>query len=265
MNKYILFFFFLVSSSLFHAQVQDSLDTDDEYVEEYTETGHYNNMYPADSVLLSRPQSENTVYPKKFKDSITTRYKGKEYDYNTHQPKESFLDKLMRKVDAIIRAIFGNVNPSGTVGFATIIFRIFVIVVIGFLLYFLINFIIGKNGNLFFGKKNKKVSIVGEELVENIHEINFPENILKFESNKEFRSAIRYQFLYILKKMSDKKLISWNTEKTNRDYINELKVPQQKSEFSELAHIFDYVWYGEFSLDEKTYQEFKSRFQSFKP
>lgn len=264
MNKYIVILFVFFSFSILSSQVQDSLGSEDDYYEETLPTGHYSNMYPADSVLLSRPQSENVIFPKKFQENMPSRYKGKEYDYTTIQPRESFLEKLMRKVYAIIRAIFGNVNPSGSIGFATHIFRLFVIVAVGFILYFLIKFIIGKNGNLFFSKKNKKVSIVGEELVENIHEINFPENILKLESQKDYRSAIRYQFLYLLKKMSDKKLINWNFEKTNKDYIHELKIAQQKSDFSDLVEIFNYVWYGEFSIDEERYQYYKNQFQSFK-
>ncbi|MEI7487385.1 MAG: hypothetical protein WCJ72_08235 [Chryseobacterium sp.] len=54
----------------------------------------------------------------------------------------------------------------------------------------------------------------------------------------------------MLKKLSDKKSINWNPEKTNKDYVTELKVPNLKNEFSNLSYIFEYVWYGEFSIDE---------------
>ena len=123
----------------------------------------------------------------------------------------------------------------------------------------------GKEGNLFFGKKNKKVEINAEELHENIHEINFPESIAKFERQGDFRSAVRYQFLFVLKKLSDKKQISWNPEKTNKDYLMELKAEHLKNEFSGLSYIFDYVWYGEFSIDEQAYLTFKNQYQAFKP
>lgn len=122
----------------------------------------------------------------------------------------------------------------------------------------------GKDGNLFFGKKNKKVNINAEELHENIHEINFPESIAKFEREGDYRSAVRYQFLFILKKLSDKKQINWNPEKTNKDYTAELKNIDLKNEFAGLSYIFDYVWYGEFNIDEQNYLKFKSQYQAFK-
>lgn len=265
MNRFILLLFLLFSSPTLFSQVQDSVEIEEDYYEENIATGHYNNMYPADSVLNMNPQSEDTIYPKKFKSNLSSRYKGNDFDYSTHKPQESFLQKLLRKLDALIQAIFGDVHPSGSLGFTTIILRLFVIVIVGFVLYFLVKFIISRNGNLFFGKRNKKTIINDEDVVENIHEINFPNTILKYETMKDYRSAIRYQFLYILKRLSDKKLINWNFEKTNEDYIQELKVSHLQKEFADLAHIFDYVWYGEFSIDEDHYATFKHKFQSFKP
>ena len=102
-------------------------------------------------------------------------------------------------------------------------------------------------------------------MYENIHEINFPESILGFERSGDYRSAIRYHFLFVLKKLSDKKRINWNPEKTNKDYVRELKADHLQEEFSKLSYIFDYVWYGEFSIDEESYEKFKEQYQSFKP
>jgi hypothetical protein len=72
-------------------------------------------------------------------------------------------------------------------------------------------------------KKNRKINIKNQDLEENIHEINFPEAILKLEKQHDYRSAIRYHFLQALKKLSDKNLITWNPEKTNRDYLREIE------------------------------------------
>lgn len=237
----------------------------DDYNEDSLYTGHYKNMYRADSVLTANPVSENTVYPKSFKNNIKSRYKGDEFDYSTSKPRESFWNKLMKKVAKIVQSIFGETSFENSAKITAAIVRLFAILLVGFLIYFIIKFIIGRNGNLFFGKRNKKVIINDEELHENIHEINFAESIASFERSKDYRSAVRYQFLYILKKLSDKKLILWNPEKTNKDYVTELKAPNLKNEFSNLSYIFDYVWYGEFSIDEQSYAKFKEQYQSFKP
>ncbi|RXM51871.1 MULTISPECIES: DUF4129 domain-containing protein [unclassified Chryseobacterium] len=259
MNK-ILFFIVLICSLSFVKAQDDDYMTDSLYT-----TGHYHNMLRADSVLAKNPVSENTVYPKEFKKNVPSRYKGNEFDYSVSKPRESFWEKLMRKIDQIFRSIFGKTVFEKSSKVTVALVRLFAIILVGFLLYIIIKYILGKDGNFIFGKKNKKMNLNVEELHENIHEINFPESIAKFEHAGDYRSAVRYQFLFILKKLSDKKLINWNPEKTNKDYVAELRAVHLKNEFFDLSYIFDYVWYGEFNIDEQSYQKFKNQFQAFKP
>ncbi|MBP2618541.1 DUF4129 domain-containing protein [Chryseobacterium jejuense] len=259
MNKILFFILLVFPLSLVKAQ-------DDDYMADslYT-TGHYHNMLRADSVLMKNPVSENQLYPKEFKKNVPSRYKGNEFDYTVSKPRESFWQKLLRKVDRIFRSIFGETVFEKSSKVTVALVRLFAIILVGFLLYFIIKYILGKDGNFIFGKKNKKLNLNVEELHENIHEINFPESIAKFELTGDYRSAVRYQFLFILKKLNDKKLINWNPEKTNKDYVAELKAPHLKNEFFDLSYIFDYVWYGEFNIDEQSYQKFKNQYQAFKP
>ncbi|MCW1963245.1 DUF4129 domain-containing protein [Chryseobacterium viscerum] len=263
MNR--IFFFLLLFFSLGLVQAQDDNSADEYLGDSLYTTGHYRNMLRADSVLMKNPVSENAVYPKTFKENIPSRYKGNEFDYSVSKPRESFFQKLMRKLNQIIQGIFGETALTKSAEFTTVLIRLFAIILVGFLLYFIIRYVMGKDGNFLFGKKNKKLDINVQELHENIHEINFPESIAKFEMAGDYRSAVRYQFLFILKKLSDKKLINWNPEKTNKDYASELKALHLKNEFSNLSYIFDYVWYGEFSIEEQSYQKFKNQYQAFKP
>ncbi|MDP9958260.1 DUF4129 domain-containing protein [Chryseobacterium lathyri] len=265
MNKFLFFLLLFFSICPVCAQDDDEPATVEEYMVDSLGTGHYRNMLRADSVLIRKPVSENTVYPKTFKENLQSRYKGNEFDYSVSKPKESFFQKLMRRIDKILQSIFGETVFTNSAKITTILIRLFAIILVGFLLYFIIKYLMGKDGNLFFSKKNKKTEIKAEELHENIHEINFPESILKFEREGDYRSSVRYQFLFILKKLSDKKQISWNPEKTNKDYVMELKAEHLKNEFSRLSYIFDYVWYGEFPIDEQAYVKFKDQYQAFKP
>ena len=266
MNKILFFLLIFFSVGLTKAQTEkDSPPPVEEVYLDSLNTGHYKNMYRADSVLSENPVTENAVYPKQFKENLPSRYKGKEFDYTTVKPRMSFWEKLMKKVFEIIESIFGETALTKSGNFVGVLIRLFAIVIVGFLLYFIIKYVMNKNGISLFGKKNRKVDIRDEELHENIHEINFSESILKFEKSGDFRSAIRYQFLFILKKLSDKKLITWNLEKTNKDYVAELKALHLKNSFYDLSYIFEYVWYGESSIDEESYMKFKSQYQSFKP
>ena len=213
-----------------------------------------------DSLLTGNYTTENKVSSRKFKTNFRNDYKGPEFDYTTVKPRESMWKKFQRKLSEILRSLFGELNPGKSMQVTGIILRIFAIVVTGFLLYFLLRFLISKEGGFFFRKKNSKVEIAGTEIHENIHEINFPETITKHERSGDFRSAVRYRFLLVLKQLSDKNVINWTPEKTNKDYIAEIAESRLKEAFTDLVYIFDYVWYGEFPIDEISYKHFKEKF-----
>lgn len=104
MNKTLFLLLFLFSWGLIHAQDQAPVDN---YLDSLN-TGHYRNMLRADSVLMKNPVSENRVYPKEFKENIPSRYKGNEFDYTVSKPRESFWQKLLRKIDQVLQSIFGE-------------------------------------------------------------------------------------------------------------------------------------------------------------
>lgn len=219
------------------------------------------NAAEIDTAIMSGYETDNTVYPKKFKKNFVNNYKSNEFNYTTTQPKTSLWEKFLERLKEWLRNIFGKVDDNKAYSYTSIFIRILLFVVVGFILYIIISYIISKEGNFIWSKKNKNINIETENVVENIHEIHFSEKILEFENTKNYRSAIRYQFLNVLKIFSDQKRIDWNTEKTNHDYLNELKDENLKSKFSELIYIFEYVWYGEFTIDEEAYQHLKRKFE----
>ncbi|MGA9213230.1 DUF4129 domain-containing protein [Kaistella sp.] len=260
--KFRIFFFFFVLL-IFDGNSQELPPPPMSNFKDSVETIE-NGQYYTDSLLLEKPTTDNSVFLKSFQEKFQSKYKGADYDYTTIKPQESLWQKIKKSLRKIWEAIFGKVDPNKTSSYAETIIRIFAVIVFGFVLYFLIKFLLGKDGNFFFSKKNKKINIANQDLHENIHEINFSESIEKFEKQKDYRSAVRYQFLLILKKLADKKLINWNPEKTNKDYLSELKTDDLKNSFKELAYIFDYVWYGEFEVNEESYHNFKQKFFNFK-
>lgn len=218
----------------------------------------------SDSLLKKNPISNNPVYAKSFEPNFREKYKGDEFDYKKVKNEKSFWQKLIERIISFLESIFGHIDPNKTTQYTGNVFRLFVVIIVGFVLYFFIRFFMNKNGNFFFSKKSKNFNANNQNLQENIHEINFPEAITKFENEKQYRSAVRYRFLLVLKKLNDQKHIVWNPEKTNQDYLAELKQTNLKDEFEELIYIFDYVWYGEFEVKEAQYHKFRQKFLDFK-
>jgi hypothetical protein len=61
--------------------------------------------------------------------------------------------------------------------------------------------------------------------------------------------------------MSEKQIIEWDVEKTNSDYLYEIKNERQKEDFAYLSYLYNNIWYGEFTLDEATFEKAKNAFE----
>ncbi|MNG25700.1 hypothetical protein D3C84_1105960 [compost metagenome] len=79
--------------------------------------------------------------------------------------------------------------------------------------------------------------------------------------NGEKRLAIRYYYLWLLKVMAQNNYIEWDIEKTNSDYLYELKSPANREDFTYLSYLYNYIWYGEFEMDETTFTKAENRFK----
>jgi len=41
----------------------------------------------------------------------------------------------------------------------------------------------------------------------------------------------------------------------NDDYLNEIKKPELKNAFANITRLYNYIWYGDFSIDEPKYKK----------
>lgn len=219
----------------------------------------YKDILKTDSLLKNTNiQTDNLLFEKKWQENFRKNYQTEDFDYSASKPKTSFWERLTNAVNRLLEYIFGDINGLKVNQVTEAVVNIIAILSLAILLYVLIVFLMKKDGNWIFGKRNSQISIPSNDIVENIHEINFPQTIAKYEQEKDFRSAIRYQFLYMLKKLTDSKQIEWNPEKTNKEYLMEIQKSDLQKQFKEAAYIFDYVWYGEFSVDQNTYEKYKN-------
>ena len=67
----------------------------------------------------------------------------------------------------------------------------------------------------------------------------------------------------MIKSLSDKELIKWKKDKTNRTYFNELTKTDLKDSFRELTNIFERVWYGEATITATIFQDIEGQFKQF--
>lgn len=101
-------------------------------------------------------------------------------------------------------------------------------------------------------------------------EIDEEENIIKHEdikaliaeavAGKDFNLAVRYHFLFVLQQLSLFGMISYDSSKTDEDYLLELKKEEVKPVFKKLNRIYDFVWYGKFETQEDIYLRIEKEF-----
>lgn len=103
-----------------------------------------------------------------------------------------------------------------------------------------------------------------ELLSENIHEIPFEKAISNAISAGNYSLATRLMYLQALKLLSDKDLIAWHENKTNWQYVYELKDIPLRSAFRTITSVFEYVQYGNMKVDEAKFVLVQDAFKNFK-
>lgn len=136
-------------------------------------------------------------------------------------------------------------------------------VLFGVLLFILLYFILRKN--LLLPKNNlKKNDFFNIETIEkDLHESDL-DMFLKIALEKsDYRLGTRVYYLMVIKQLSVKKLIQYKQDKTNRQYINELRESQVFNEFSRITRIYEHIWYGNIPVNEKGFTEIQHIFKEF--
>ena len=117
-----------------------------------------------------------------------------------------------------------------------------------------------------FWKKKSNSKKVAKKLIyedDDIHEVDLNKLLKEALENQNYRLAVRYYYLLILRGLSSKKMIDYHKDKTNAEYLFEIQEEKLRTQFSTLSYIYTYVWYGEFPVDENSFKKAEKQYQSF--
>lgn len=149
-----------------------------------------------------------------------------------------------------------------TANYSASMFRYIIIAVFIALIVFVVIKFTGVDFKLFTGK-SKAITIPYAESSDNIHEIDFKTEIDKAIRDTNYRLAVRLMYLRSLKRLNNNNLINWQPEKTNQTYIKEITDPHKREQFSLLTTQFEYIWYGEFFIDQENFNQVKNSYDEF--
>lgn len=215
-----------------------------------------------DSLSIQEINYDNTyLNPKKFKPAFSEKYESNEFQYEikVDDTKLSAWNRFWKNVGDFFSNLFDIRDADGSTSTLGIFMKIIAFLIIGFVIFMIVKIIINKEGGWVFGKSSTKINVTNL-VEENIHNVDFKKLISSSKNDKEYRTTIRYYYLWLLKSFADKKIIEWDIEKTNSDYYYEIDDINTKSEFQFLSYIYEYCWYGEFTLSETDFQKAEKSF-----
>ncbi len=104
--------------------------------------------------------------------------------------------------------------------------------------------------------------VTGEnDIPENIFEINYDKEIDKAQTAGNYRLAVRLQFLKLLRSMAEKQVIQYAPARTNFDYLVQLHKSNWYHDFFRLTRHYEYVWYGQFPIDQHQYSQVSNEYK----
>lgn len=193
---------------------------------------------------------ENALKKEKWEEVI------KDYDYGDVDKKKEKKEK--EKSNSSFKGLDWKINPE-----------VVKVVAMSSIIILLTLLILQLMGIKILNKKIDRKNLVnfdteGQPLSEDaIYETQFERELRLALEAKNYRKAIRIYFVTIVDEMSLAHLIKKEKDKTNQKYINELRGKKEHAPFRKLARLFEIVWYGEVTLNEKEYNQLAPKFNAF--
>lgn len=203
----------------------------------------------------------STVEARHFEKNFKKKYTDKEFIYEYKTPEKSWWDHFMHWLARQFANLFNFSSVKTSLDFIAILFRVIAILVVIVLIYFIARALTKQEGRWIFGKNANKRALFYSDAEKNIHLLDFEKLIKESIDAGEKRIAVRYYYLWLLKVMTQHHYIEWDIEKTNSDYLYELYNPAHREEFTYLSYLYNYIWYGEFEIDEATFRKTENRFK----
>ncbi len=199
---------------------------------------------------------------RQFDDDFKDRYSSRKYNYEgkkivTETPGGSGKYEDYKKGKPKLKETSDSDNFSIDFGFFGWIFYLALAFAVLYLVYILFNE--GGSG-LFSSKQSRTLNDYDEITAENIENADINRLINNAEGANDYRLAIRYYYLLVLKNLSIKNYIKFEDDKTNAEYLNEISTTPFSKEFTYASYLYNYIWYGEFSLNTVDYNKAKNNF-----
>ena len=146
-------------------------------------------------------------------------------------------------------------TPSEQGGFFSLLAFMAVGILVAFIIYIVFSRI----------KIEEKIKPVVDQTPEinELETINTEEEYATAIRTGEYRLAVRMQFLKVLQYLSENEFIDWEPDKTNGEYLREIRQSHFYPLVRQLVQIYEVVWYGNTTLGEVEFRRVDPLFKEF--
>ena len=211
-----------------------------------------------DSVYVDTDPMDKREY-----ENLKEKYNEEDFIYERSVEQSGWWTRFKKWLSDFFKDLFDFQSDAEASDAVSTFINIFFIILFILVVFFIAKAIINKEGNWVFGKSSDKNIIPIIDVETNIHVTDFKALIQHAENDNNFRLAIRYYYLWLLKTLSEAELIDYDVEKTNSDYYLELENEGVRNEFSYTSYLYNYIWYGEFNIDAQQFEQAKKAFNHF--
>ncbi|MBI1222248.1 MAG: DUF4129 domain-containing protein [Bacteroidetes bacterium] len=206
-------------------------------------------LFYLDSSDVSERQMDTSLLNKRMQEEA--------FQYNRAQIETD--DTFDRLVAWIMEQLFGDFDREDMDTAKNVIFWIVLILVLIGASYYIFKM----NPARFLKKDNSSIQEVRfMDYTGNNDDLE--KSLRQAEANGDYPLALRYLFITALSFLEKEGIIQWKAEKTNADYLRELKEEWSQTPMTRLSQLFSYGYYGNYPISKELYEEAKALFQRLK-
>jgi len=223
---------------------------------------------PQDSTKVAAPvviqyDEDSEVTPISFEKSKIEDYKDDNAFNYEEITEENWWTRFKKWIGTLwgdfIQWLFGDVEAGTFLAlFIQILPYLFLLGCIAFVIWLVIK--LNPGSKILASQETPGVFFSEEEQI--IKSKDIKKLIQKALENKDYRLAVRYYYLLILKRLTDAELIEYEFDKTNSEYFKEISEASINSSFRKITTIYDYIWYGNFVVTQEDYQKAEDQFKN---
>jgi len=174
------------------------------------------------------------------------------FRYAQRVQSRSFFDQIVERLGDILERLINGAARTSTGVF---------LFIAGMLVLIVAMFVVSRRaGGSPWRVGGARAVLAGSSTVEDLTEDDLDRRIGEAEAAGDYRAAVRYHFLQLLRELQDAGYIEWRAERTNREYLRALASTPLVSDFSQVLRVFEKTWYGEQQVDSGDYAHVAPQF-----